>query len=300
VLGWEDSEGRPASAGGKRIRPSLCLAAAEAFGGRAEDALRGAVAIELVHNFSLVHDDIQDRDSERHGRPTLWVLLGEAQAINAGDYLYTLAIRTLVQGTGSAERRLAALQVLNTAIAAMIAGQWSDISFETHTDVTVEAYLAMVLGKTGALLGAPIEVGALLAGADGVTAALAGEWGRSVGLAFQAQDDYLGIWGDPAQTGKSTSSDMSRKKRTLPIILGLGHPVAGQFVRGAFGSEFLGASHARDVAEALRAAGADVACQDIARDQVAKANSLLAQLPISADARAELQQVAHFLVERSH
>jgi geranylgeranyl diphosphate synthase type I len=300
VLGWEDEHGGPANAAGKRIRPSLCLAAAEAFGGGVDGALSGAIAVELVHNFSLVHDDIQDHDRERHGRPTLWVLHGEAQAINAGDYLYTLALRTLTGAPAPAERRIAALQVLNTAIAAMIGGQWADIGFETTNEVSVDAYLAMVAGKTGALLGAPLEIGAILAGADPEAAMLAGEWGQAVGLAFQAQDDYLGIWGDSAQTGKSTSSDIVRKKRTLPILLGMEHPEAGPVLRAAFAADHVSASDATAVADALRAAGADIACQDLARQEVTRAEELLSQLPIAADARSELRQVGTFLVERNH
>jgi len=300
VLGWEDDHGGPANAPGKRIRPSLCLAAAEAFGGQVSDAMPGAVAVELVHNFSLVHDDIQDHDRERHGRPTLWVLHGEAQAINAGDYLYTLALRALTSAQAPAERRIAALQVLNTAITAMIGGQWADIGFETAAEVSVDAYLAMVAGKTGALLGAPLEIGAILAGAGAEAARLAGEWGRAVGLAFQAQDDYLGIWGDSARTGKSTSSDIVRKKRTLPIVLGMEHPEAAPVLRAAFATDEVGAAGAAAVAGALQAAGADVACQDLARREVARAEELLGQLPIAPDARSELRQVGAFLVERNH
>lgn len=300
ALGWEDERGQPASAGGKRIRPSLCLLAGEVFGGRAEDTLPGAMAVELVHNFSLVHDDIQDHDRERHGRPTLWVLYGEAQAINVGDYLYTLAIRALTMGPAStAERRLAALNVLNTAIARMIEGQWQDLSFEQGAEVTVASYLAMVSGKTGALLGAPLEIGALLAGARPEVAAGAGEWGRLLGLAFQAQDDYLGTWGDPSETGKSASNDLERKKRTLPVVLGLGHPQAGAQLRAAFAAGDIGPEEAKRLAAILRDAGVDAACQAIAREQLANAEQLLDGLPVGPDARAELRQVAAFLVERN-
>jgi geranylgeranyl diphosphate synthase type I len=201
VMGWEDVHGAPANAAGKRLRPHLALFAAEAFGAPFETAMPGAVAVELVHNFSLVHDEVQDHDAERHGRPTLWKRFGTAQAINVGDYLFTLAGRALTSGSGDAARRLIALDVLYHAIERMVAGQWEDISFEVRDDVTVEDYLTMVTGKTGALLGAPLEIGAILAGSGRDDARTLGRWGEQVGLAFQAQDDYLGIWGDPDLTG---------------------------------------------------------------------------------------------------
>ncbi|MCC7363784.1 MAG: polyprenyl synthetase family protein [Dehalococcoidia bacterium] len=299
VLGWEDEAGRPAAGGGKRIRPALCLFAAELFGADAAVAMPGAVAVEIVHNFSLVHDEVQDHDAERHGRPTLWARLGEGQAINAGDYLYTRAIAALSAGPGDASLRLAALNVLQDAIQRMIRGQWEDIAFESRLDVGVDEYLAMVAGKTGALLGAPLEIGALLAGAAPTDAAVLGRWGVQVGLAFQAQDDYLGTWGDPGETGKSNVNDIARRKKTLPVVYGLSHPASKDAVAAAYtkAGELTSGDIAAVVA-ALDAAGAAEDCRARARQYAEAAEALLESLSLDEARRAQLREVADYLVDR--
>jgi geranylgeranyl diphosphate synthase type I len=296
-MGWEDQDGRPSTTGGKRIRPALALLAAEAVGGTARDALPGAVAVELIHNFSLVHDEIQDHDEQRHGRPTAYSLIGEAQAINVGNLLYTRAIRALTDAPGEPARRLDALRVLNRAVNRMLEGQWQDLDFETRDDVTVQDYLAMVAGKTGALLGAPLEIGALLAEASPELAASLGSWGEQVGLAFQAQDDYLGTWGDPNQTGKSNTNDIQRRKKTLAIVHGLNDPDAAAIIRRAFADDG-SRPNVTEVLRTLEMAGADELCQAEARRQVDKAAATLDGLRLAPGARAELDAVALFLVER--
>jgi geranylgeranyl diphosphate synthase type I len=299
VLGWEDEAGRPSNAGGKRVRPSLCLLAAEAVGGMPQDALAGAAAVELVHNFSLVHDDVQDRDAERHHRPTVWALFGEAQAINAGDYLFALAMRTLARADVPSDRRTAALDALDRAVMEMIRGQWLDISFESRASITEEEYLEMVRGKTGALLGASLEVGALLAGATPELAAGLRRWGEEIGLAFQAHDDYLGVWGDPDQTGKSNTSDIARRKKTLPVVIGLAHAVAGPAVRAAYAKPQLTPDDIAGVVRALEEAGAGQRCREIARRHEARARELLGGLDLAPRWRDELTAIGEFLVERA-
>ncbi len=301
VMGWEDAEGRPTSNTGKRIRPALCLLAGELFGGHAEDALPAAVAVELVHNFSLVHDEIQDHDLERHHRPTLWAVIGEAQAINVGDFLYTRAIATLAEGPGDAGLRMQALQVLNRAIGEMIAGQWQDLSFEERLDVGVDEYLEMVGRKTGALLGAPLEMGAILAGADREEAAVLGRWGVQVGLAFQAQDDYLGTWGDPEATGKSNVNDIARRKKTLPVLLGMADGSARETVVSNYGSADgpLNPAQVAEVIAALDAAGAGEATRERARGYAEAADALLEELRLSDERREQLRAVARYLVDRA-
>ncbi len=298
VMGWEDEKGRPTSAGGKRIRPALALLAAEAVGGDPRDALPGAVAVELIHNFSLVHDEIQDHDEQRHGRPTAYALIGEAQAINVGNLLYTRAIRVLTDSPGDADRHLDALRVLNRAIDRMLEGQWQDIDFEQRDDVTVDDYLGMVAGKTGALLGAPLEIGALLAGASAEVALGLGRWGEQVGLAFQAHDDYLGTWGDPNQTGKSNTNDILRRKKTLPIVHGLNDPDAAAIIRRAFDPN-AGEPDVDEVIRALELSGAAERCRDQAREYIEAADEILAGLPVTAETRAELHEIAEYLVERA-
>ena len=299
VLGWEDEDGRPTEPAGKRIRPALCLLAAELVCGSARPALPGAVAIELVHNFSLVHDEIQDRDAERHHRPTIWARFGDAQAINVGDHLFALAMRALITGDADPARRLEALAVLDTAIEAMIRGQWLDLEFEQRDEVDVDEYLEMVAGKTGAMLGASLEIGAILAGSDRETAAALGDWGRQVGLAFQARDDYLGIWGDPAQTGKSNVNDLQRKKKTLPVVLALRHPRVGPSLRRAYASAELSEREARDLATEMRAAGIEREARAIAEHLASEAFARLGQIRLPGQAEGELRAIASYLIERA-
>lgn len=299
VMGWEDEAGRPASAGGKRIRPALCLLAAEALGGSAEAAMPGAVAVELTHNFSLVHDEIQDRDAERHHRPTVWRLAGEAQAINVGDFLFTRALRALGGADAPPERRVAAIDALLAAIEDMIGGQWADLSFEPRGDVSAGEYLAMVEGKTGALIGAPLQIGAILAGAPAALAGGIRDWGRRVGLAFQARDDILGIWGDPALTGKSNRNDLARRKKTLPVIAALSDPRTRDAVERLHALDDPPDDAIAALAERLEASGARARADGYARRYVTEADGLLDALGLRDDERAVFAAVARYLVERA-
>jgi len=298
VMGWEDEHGHTCEAGGKRIRPALCIQSALAFGGSLAEALPGAVAVELVHNFSLVHDEVQDHDAERHHRPTLWALLGEAQAINAGDFLYARAIRALIDANGAVDRRMAALDVLTSAITSMIDGQWHDIAFESRDSVSVDDYLAMVAGKTGALLSAPLRIGAILAGASTGDAERIGEWGARVGAAFQAHDDYLGIWGDPGETGKSNTNDIARRKKSLPIVHALGDADAAAVVSRIYSQAEISDEDIETVVAALEDAGSAEYCRERARSQVEAADALLRTLPFDAESCARFEQIARFFVER--
>lgn len=298
VLGWEDADGVPGGVGGKRVRPALCLFAAEAFGGAPDEAMPGAVAVELVHNFSLVHDEVQDRDAERHHRPTVWALLGEAQAINVGDFLYTRAIRALSNGTEHADRRLAALTVLNDAIERMIQGQWHDIAFEAEHFVSERDYLEMVAGKTGALIGAPLAIGAILAGAPAAAVDLVREWGVKVGLAFQARDDYLGIWGDPNQTGKSNVNDIARKKKTLPIVQGLGRPGIGAIIRDAYLVDSPSAEQIERVAAALEMSNIHERTREYGSRYAAEADELLRRVDLPDRRRDQFRELATYFANR--
>ncbi|MGE3075536.1 MAG: polyprenyl synthetase family protein [Dehalococcoidia bacterium] len=297
VMGWEDQDGAPLITGGKRIRPALCVFASGLFGGSVSDGLPGAVAVELIHNFSLVHDEVQDHDAERHHRPTVWALKGEGQAINAGDFLITRAFAALLSGNGTVERRMAALRVLNEAMTRMIAGQWADISFESRAAVEPEEYLSMIRGKTGALLGAPLAMGALLAGADATQAARLQEWGETVGLAFQVQDDYLGIWGDPNLTGKSNVNDIVRKKKTLPIVHGISSG-RGREIQGIYEQDLLEPEDIENVVSILQSVGSDTFVRSEAEQLVDSANKMLADFELPSRALQQLRDVGRYLVER--
>jgi geranylgeranyl diphosphate synthase type I len=180
--------------------------------------------VELLHNFSLIHDDIEDGDKTRRGRPTVWALWGLPQALNAGDALYALAHLSLLRLTERsipAERVTAAMHLFNQTCLHLTQGQFLDISFEERGDVTPQVYLTMIAGKTAALLASSCKLGALVADASGSQQEHLHAFGHHLGLAFQIQDDILGIWGDPQKTGKPVGSDILRRKKTLPILHGL-------------------------------------------------------------------------------
>lgn len=220
-LGWQ-ATGENAT--GKRVRPLLCLLCATAVGGDWRTALPMAASLELLHNFTLLHDDIQDNSPLRRGRPTVWTKWGVAQAINAGDAMFTqaqLAPHRLRELGVNAELIVLALGELNHTCLTLTQGQHLDMAFETRARVSVDDYLTMIEGKTGALIAASAYVGARLGGADETQAMHFRAYGRALGLAFQIQDDLLGIWGDPALTGKSAASDLEKRKKSLPVVYGL-------------------------------------------------------------------------------
>jgi len=221
-MGWT-GEGAGPAAGGKRIRPLLVLLVAAACGGDWPPALPAAAAVELVHSFSLVHDDIQDRSEKRRGRPAVWVKWGTPMAINAGDALLVLASKAILDLRGAYETGtvVTAHDLLLETCLKVTEGQFLDMSYEPRTDLGVEDYWPMVSGKTAALLSGCCHLGALLGGADGATQDSYRSFGNYLGLAFQVQDDLLGIWGDEALTGKSAASDLVAGKKSLPVLVGL-------------------------------------------------------------------------------
>ena len=179
----------------------------------------GGVAVELVHNFSLLHDDLMDGDVERRHRPTVWTLWGPSAALIAGDALSTLAIDVLLRTPNPAAPAAAAALV--EATSEMIAGQADDLAFEARRSVSVEECMGMSTAKTGALLGCAASIGAILAGAPPTTVQALRDFGRHLGVAFQAVDDLLGIWGDPATTGKPIGNDIRQRKKSMPLVAAL-------------------------------------------------------------------------------
>lgn len=222
-FGWIDQHGHPSEAsGGKAVRPSLALLSAEVTGAPPEKGLPGAVAVELVHNFSLLHDDLMDGDEQRRHRDTVWKVHGPAQAVLVGDALFALANEILLEpGTPEAGR---ATGRLTRATRKLIDGQAQDLSYEQREQVTVEECLEMEGNKTGALLACAVSIGAVLGGADEHTADALESYGYHLGLAFQAVDDVLGIWGDPGSTGKQTWGDLRQRKKSLPVVAALASP----------------------------------------------------------------------------
>ncbi len=238
-MGWADESFQPGIFDtGKRIRPLMCLMACAAVGGEPAAALPAAAAVEILHNFSLIHDDIQDGDRTRRHRPTLWTLWGVPQAINVGDGMFALAyaalLRSKQQGVADAQL-LAALERFTTCCAALTEGQHLDMGFEARENVPVATYLQMIEGKTAALLAASLALGALLGGADKATEDALYRFGRHIGLAFQIRDDILGIWGDPAVTGKAAGNDILRRKKSLPLLYALEDPRVGPLLHDRMG-----------------------------------------------------------------
>jgi len=222
-LGWVDESFLPVQAdGGKRVRARLCLLACQAAGGLPEQAISPAAAVELVHNFSLIHDDIQDRSAYRRHRPTVWSVWGAPQAINAGDGMFTAAQLALAEAEGTdPATRVQGFQTLNHACRMLCEGQYLDLDFERRVRVSVDDYLAMIERKTASLLATACYLGALYAGADAETRSRYREFGLQMGMAFQMQDDHLGNWGDPKVTGKPAADDVVNKKKTLPLVYSL-------------------------------------------------------------------------------
>ncbi len=229
-LGWVDAEGEPQPSPGKMSRPTLCLLACEATGGNWHSALPAAAAVELIHNFSLIHDDIQDGSWERRHRPTVWKLWGEAQAINAGDAMYVLAQLALfrLDQNGTPLPKVILLSTrLNQASLQLCEGQYLDIEFERHLDITVDQYLDMIDKKTAALFAASLYFGALLGTDRQNQVRLLSSFGRNLGMAYQVQNDLQGIWGEEENGKAAPCTDIRSKKKTLPIVYAL-HAASGE------------------------------------------------------------------------
>lgn len=299
-LGTLDADGSAVTgSAGKGLRPSLAVAACVAAGGTSADAVPGAVAVQLVHDFSLIHDDVMDGDDERRHRPTAWTVFGVGRAVLAGDALLAAAVATLLGDGGS--RAVEATRLLLAATSQLITGQGEDLAFEQRDDVTVEECLRMFAGKTGALLGAAASIGAVLGRGDHATVAGLGRFGRHLGLAFQAVDDVLGIWGDPATTGKPRFSDLRQHKQSLPVVAALRHaaPDQSRRLRAALGLTATSDEHLADVADLVERAGGRRFALDEARRSLRQALDELAALDLVDEGRTALERLARFAVARS-
>lgn len=300
-VGWEDRNFQPITGPrptGKRIRPVLCLLCCEACDGDWARALPAAAAVELVHNFSLIHDDIEDGDSIRRGWPTVWSVWGVPQALNAGDTLFTLAHLALFRLTDRGappETVLAALRILLQACLRLTEGQFLDLRFEGQEEVSVEDYLFMIARKTAELLSAACELGALVAGASPEVRQRLRAFGYHAGIAFQIQDDILGIWGDPAVTGKPVGSDLRRGKKTFPVLYALGHEPALRYLlpKAACSSDDLQAAMGL-----ISGSGAWEAARERVLEEADRALQALREAGLSGPAADTLAALAHQLAFR--
>lgn len=303
-MGWK-GEGAGPDSQGKRIRPLLVLLTAEAAGGRWQSALPASTAVELLHNFSLIHDDIQDNSPLRRNRPTVWVKWGMPQAINTGDVMFTLAFMA-VQGLAAslpAHSVLEASRILQETCLLLTQGQYLDISYEDKPSLSIDDYWRMIGGKTSALLSCCTQLGALAGGASEGQVAYFKEYGYSLGLAFQVLDDWLGIWGDVALTGKSAESDLVSGKKTLPVLhgLSLGGPFARRWLQGN-----ITAADVPALAQMLEAEGANTYTLETAgrlTDQALTAlRKAVGDRPATgqADAAQALEELTSMLLRRKN
>jgi geranylgeranyl diphosphate synthase type I len=286
-FGWVDAEGRPDRGGGKAVRPALALLSAQATGGPEEIGLPGAVAVELVHNFSLLHDDLMDHDRERRHRATVWALWGSSSAILSGDALLGLAQEVLLD-SGLPTAAPAAL-LLAKATRELIRGQAEDLAFEQRDDVTVAECLEMAGCKTGSLMAASAAIGAVLAAAPAATVTALQTYGAQLGLSFQLVDDVLGIWGDPAVTGKPVFSDLRAGKKTLPVSYALARDPSIALIDPA---------DLQKRADAIDRAGGRQWALDEAALRMSRGEAALAAVELPERVRTELIALGHFIVDR--
>ncbi|MEV0278799.1 polyprenyl synthetase family protein [Streptomyces sp. NPDC050610] len=300
-LGLQDEAGRPPRGyRGKAVRPALVLSCAEAVGGAARDAVRAAVTVELVHNFSLLHDDVIDQDALRRHRPTVWKLFGVPAAVLTGDALLALAHRVLA--TASGPRTAASVAMLGRAVEELVEGEAMDVAFEQRPEITTAEYAAMATAKTGALMGAACGLGALAGGADAERAGALAEFGRHLGLAFQIVDDLLGVFGDPKTTGKPVGGDIAARKKTYPVLAALasdgaqGRTLAGLYASGAPLSD----ADLRWAALLVTDAGGVRAARRAVDQELEAAFAALAEAGPAPEGRRDLTALAQVLTRRNN
>ncbi len=300
-MGWTDADlNSVVVKSGKRIRPLSCLITTEAAGGNWEQALPAAAAIELLHNFSLIHDDIEDASPTRRGRDTVWQIWGINQAINSGDSMFALAhlsMNYLLERGVDAQIVVQALRRFDETCIHLTQGQYADMDFETRIHVSVDEYMAMITGKTAVLLALCSELGALVAGAEPTTVKHYHEFGRSLGLAFQIIDDILGIWGDENLTGKSAATDILTKKKTLPVLYGLSK---SQEIQTLYANNKPDDSFVTSVVKLLNKNGAYDYAKQVALTHSQNALSHLEEAQPQGQAGAALFELANMLLKRDY
>jgi len=321
-LGWVNTDFTPATSNpGKLLRPTLLLLAYEATGtynpntettahnaNHLRRALPAAAAVELTHNFTLIHDDIEDRDTERRHRPTLWNVWGVPQAINTGDGMFALARLTLWgvvdEGVDTAIAvRLGA--ALDEACLVLAEGQYLDISFETRDDISIAMYVDMISRKTATLMGCAAEMGALLGTHDAETIARLRSFGFAMGLAFQVRDDLLGIWASTAELGKTPAGDIYRRKRSLPVLHALEFATASDkhFLQQVYAQvEPITGTQVEEVLAIFSRTGTKAYCSSFLAKHCRLAHEALANVPrssnsIAARALNDMEKLVQFVEE---
>ena len=303
-MGWADKDGNPMDfTVGKLLRPSLCLFACESLGTPPERALHAAVTLELIHNFSLIHDEIQDFDQNRHHRPTLWTLWGVPKALIAGDVLKIMAESafTNLPHFEPVANSIKCMSLVTEACLEMIEGQYLDINFEGRIDIGLEQYMNMISLKTGALIRCSVEVGANVATSGNFD--ITSKFRRSgiyLGYLFQITDDILGVWGLEEETGKSSGSDLKRKKNSLPIVYAMAaaSKSSKSAIQRVYSKEELSDNDVQEILEILETSESRVYCQDLAEIYARKAINVIRDANIEPEKLKEYQDLCEYLTVR--
>ena len=287
------------AAGGKRVRPQLAMIASQLFGGKDEEVLPAALALEVFHNFTLLHDDVMDKADVRRGRPTVHVKWNENTAILSGDQMLIEAYK-LLSGV-PADKLPKVLQLFNKMATEICEGQQYDVDFESQEQVTIEEYLKMIRLKTAVLLATALKMGSYIAGANTEQQDMLYEFGINIGLAFQIQDDILDVWGNPETFGKAVGGDISCNKKTfvyLEAMRRLGNEAKDNELQQWY-SQVLedNTEKIAAVKEIFERLGVRAACEKVVEDYTQKALALLNQLPQNA-ATEQLRQLANKLTTR--
>jgi len=298
-MGWVNHKFERMSAkSGKRIRPLLCLLVTQAAGSDWSRAVSGAASIELLHNFTLIHDDIQDASPTRRGRTTLWQIWGASQAINSGDAMFALAhvaMSRLIEQGVPGETVVKCLRRLDETCVVLTIGQYADMSFEVQQTVTVDEYLSMIDGKTAALLAYSAELGARVAGCRTESVGHYAAFGRDLGLAFQVRDDILGIWGDESLIGKSAATDIVTRKKSLPVLFGLSQSAE---LRELYAKDALDEPFVKRVIRILNEVNAREFAQSYEERHAQSALDHLAAVDSQVEASEALIQLSEMLLNR--
>lgn len=304
-LGWSDTSGTPAASPGsqgKALRPTLCMFACDALDGDPRHAAPAAAALELIHNFSLVHDDIQDQGLERRHQPTVWAVWGTDQALVAGNAMQSLGDLITLSARDSVhpDTAIHVSQLLTHSYLEMIEGQCRDLEFERREIIDPDEYLDMIALKTGALIRSSMVIGATIATDDADTLENVARFGRAIGRLFQIRDDYLGIWGDEAITGKSTDSDIVQRKKSYPIVYAFQHADGSnrEELLRLYAHETLGEAEVGRVLDILADIGADRQTDELTEATAEEGRAALDMLELPPWAKDDAKTLIDFMAYR--
>lgn len=307
-FGWDlppDAVEERRRVAGKKIRSLLMALVAQAVGGDYAPVLPAAAALEMLHNFTLIHDDVMDNSQERRHRPAVWTRWGMAQAINVGDGLYALAnvaMARLLRAGVPATRVVRASEALSQACLWTCEGQVLDISFETRGQVSPDEYITMITHKSGTLIEAAARIGALLSTDDDAIIDAYGEFARNLGIAFQIRDDALGIWGEEALTGKSAKSDLRDKKKSYPVLVAFERaaPQDRATLQTLYARDTLDDEAIASVLAILAQIDAAGETERVAQAYYERALAALDRTGIDTAPQSAIRRLAEFLIRRAY